>query len=264
MAISLWWLPGAGFDPKTMKPIGYPYGSIPRLLLFWMNTEAVRTGKRRLDLGDTFSEFIRELGLDSRGGGPRSDYHRVSEQMKRLFSSAITLQQTGEEPGGDVTRPLVESQASRPGESVGSLAGLLAGQGLRRGERHHSYRDRARVTGGKAISRGAGPGGQSMTEWYTDLCTIPGDQESAGVEVRRRNRMIVFPAKFTQAKDGVTVSFPGIPEAITCGYSEAQAEEYAVDPLKIVLSEYIKQRSEIPRPKARAKGTRPIRVARTG
>ena len=76
--------------------------------------------------------------------------------------------------------------------------------------------------------------------------------------------MIVFPAKFTQAKDGVTVSFPGIPEAITCGYSEAQAEEYAVDPLKIVLSEYIKQRSEIPRPKARAKGTRPIRVARTG
>ena len=104
MAISLWWLPGAGFDPKTMKPIGYPYGSIPRLLLFWMNTEAVRTGKRRLDLGDTFSEFIRELGLDSRGGGPRSDYHRVSEQMKRLFSSAITLQQTGEEPGGDVTR----------------------------------------------------------------------------------------------------------------------------------------------------------------
>src|ERR1700683_5386039 len=34
-----------GLDPKTMKLIGYPYGSIPRLLLCWMNTEAVRTGK---------------------------------------------------------------------------------------------------------------------------------------------------------------------------------------------------------------------------
>jgi antitoxin HicB len=70
--------------------------------------------------------------------------------------------------------------------------------------------------------------------------------------------MIVYPAKFTQAKDGVTVSFPGIPEAITCGYSEAQAEEYAVDALKTVLSEYIKRRREIPPPKALAKGTRPV------
>ena len=33
-----------GFDPETRKPIGYPYGSLPRLLLYWLNTEAVRTG----------------------------------------------------------------------------------------------------------------------------------------------------------------------------------------------------------------------------
>ena len=70
--------------------------------------------------------------------------------------------------------------------------------------------------------------------------------------------MIAYPAKFARAKDGITVTFPGIPEAITCGYSDAEAEDYAVDALKIVLSEYIKQRREIPRPKARAKGTRPI------
>jgi replication initiator protein len=82
----------AGMDRRTLKPIGYPFGSLPRLLLFWMNTEAVRTGKRRLDLGDTFSNFIRELGLDSSRGGPCSDYRRVREQMRRLFSSAITFQ----------------------------------------------------------------------------------------------------------------------------------------------------------------------------
>ena len=70
--------------------------------------------------------------------------------------------------------------------------------------------------------------------------------------------MIAYPAKFARAKDGITVTFPGIPEAITCGYSDAEAEDYAVDVLEIVLSEYIKQRREIPRPKARAKGTRPI------
>jgi hypothetical protein len=81
-----------GFDPKTMAPIGYPYGSLPRLLLFWLNTEAVRTGKRRLEMGDTFAGFIRQLGLDPSRGGPRSDARRLQEQMRRLFSAAINFQ----------------------------------------------------------------------------------------------------------------------------------------------------------------------------
>jgi hypothetical protein len=81
-----------GFDPKTSRPIGYPYGSMPRLLLFWLNTEAVRTGKRRLELGDTFSVFIRQLGLDPSRGGVRSDARRLQEQMRRLFSAAINFQ----------------------------------------------------------------------------------------------------------------------------------------------------------------------------
>ena len=34
-----------GADLKTGKSYGYPYGIIPRLLLFWMTTEAVRTKK---------------------------------------------------------------------------------------------------------------------------------------------------------------------------------------------------------------------------
>jgi predicted RNase H-like HicB family nuclease len=70
--------------------------------------------------------------------------------------------------------------------------------------------------------------------------------------------MIVYPAKFERAKDGITVTFPGIPEAIACGYSEAEAAEYAVDALETVFSEYIKRRRAIPRPRAHAKGTRPI------
>lgn len=69
--------------------------------------------------------------------------------------------------------------------------------------------------------------------------------------------MIVYPAKFVQEDDGITVTFPGIPEAITCGYSEAQAHEYAVDALQVVLSEYIKRRREIPRPR-NTKGMRLI------
>lgn len=81
-----------GFDAKLQKPIGYPYGSLPRLLLFWLNTEAVRTGKRRLEMGDTFAGFIRALGLDPSRGGARSDAKRLQEQMRRLFSAAINFQ----------------------------------------------------------------------------------------------------------------------------------------------------------------------------
>ena len=33
----------SGVDPRRMKLVGYPYGSIPRLILFWMTTEALRT-----------------------------------------------------------------------------------------------------------------------------------------------------------------------------------------------------------------------------
>jgi Plasmid encoded RepA protein len=86
-----------GLDEKTLKPIGYPYGSLPRLLLFWMNTEAVQTGKRRLELGDTFTDFIRQLGLDPSRGGVRSDAKRLRDQMTRLFSAAIGFQGIGQD-----------------------------------------------------------------------------------------------------------------------------------------------------------------------
>ncbi len=40
-----------GWDGDKDQSIGYPYGTIPRLLLFWAITEAVRTKSRRLILG---------------------------------------------------------------------------------------------------------------------------------------------------------------------------------------------------------------------
>src|SRR5215472_5745677 len=37
-----------GWDGRKNTSIGFPYGSIPRLLLFWVITEAVFTKSRRL------------------------------------------------------------------------------------------------------------------------------------------------------------------------------------------------------------------------
>jgi hypothetical protein len=84
-----------GYDLRTGQPIGYPFGSIPRLLLFWITTEAVQTKTRRLELGKSLSAFMRDIGLDpNTGRGKRGDAPRLREQMRRLFAAHISFEQT--------------------------------------------------------------------------------------------------------------------------------------------------------------------------
>ena len=64
-----------------------PYGSLPRLLLAWISTEAVKTQSRELILGRSLSDFMRALGLEP-VGGVRT---RLRNQMRRLFSAHVSL-----------------------------------------------------------------------------------------------------------------------------------------------------------------------------
>lgn len=80
-----------GYD-KNGQPYGHPYGTIPRLLMYWMTTEAVRTKDRKLELGSSLADFMDELGLNpATGGGKRSDAVRLKDQMTRLFESTISF-----------------------------------------------------------------------------------------------------------------------------------------------------------------------------
>ena len=72
----------AGGDNKL------PYGNLPRLLLAWVSTEAVRTGSRVLILGDSLSEFMRTLGVYSSAGGVAN---RLRNQMDRLFNAHVSM-----------------------------------------------------------------------------------------------------------------------------------------------------------------------------
>lgn len=86
----------SGWDTKKGKAIGYPYGTVPRLLLFWMTTEAVRTKTRRLEFGDSLTKFMRDIGLNPDNGGTgakRSDARRLRDQMQRLFRATISFDQ---------------------------------------------------------------------------------------------------------------------------------------------------------------------------
>ena len=48
-----------------------PFGNLPRLLLAWLSTEAVRTQSRVLVLGSSLSGFMRKLDMGDDSGSPR-------------------------------------------------------------------------------------------------------------------------------------------------------------------------------------------------
>jgi hypothetical protein len=73
----------------TPSAIGLPYGTIPRLLLAWLTTEAVKTKSRELELGDSLSGFMAELDMMPTGGRWGS-ITRLKDQSRRLFASSIT------------------------------------------------------------------------------------------------------------------------------------------------------------------------------
>ncbi len=93
-----------GFDYDSEKALGYPFGVIPRLLLYWITSEVQLTknrddlsldDKRKLYLGRSLAAFMRDVGLNpDNGTGKRSDARRLHDQMERLFASRISFHQT--------------------------------------------------------------------------------------------------------------------------------------------------------------------------
>jgi len=77
------------FTILANSEVGLPYGSIPRLLMSWITTEAVRTKQQELILGKTLSRFMSELDMIP-SGGRWGSITRLKDQMKRLFSASIS------------------------------------------------------------------------------------------------------------------------------------------------------------------------------
>ena len=76
----------AGGDPARL-----PFGNLPRLLLAWVCSEAVRTQSRELVLGRSLYEFMQRLGMEDRSGGLHGERTRLKNQMTRLFSCNVQL-----------------------------------------------------------------------------------------------------------------------------------------------------------------------------
>lgn len=67
---------------------GLPNGSLPRILLCHLSTQAVLTRSPQIEVGNCRTDFLRLLGLPVTGG-PRGSYQRVNRAMLALANSAI-------------------------------------------------------------------------------------------------------------------------------------------------------------------------------
>ena len=85
------------YEMAMMAPskTGLPYGSMPRLLVAWVTTEAVRSKQREIEMGHNLSEFMGKLDIVPTGGRWGS-ITRLKDQMRRLFSSSITCTYEGD------------------------------------------------------------------------------------------------------------------------------------------------------------------------
>lgn len=69
--------------------IGLPYGTLPRLLMSWMTTEALRTQSKSLLLGNSLSAFMRQLDIVPTGGR-WGTIDRLKVQMTKLFACHVS------------------------------------------------------------------------------------------------------------------------------------------------------------------------------
>lgn len=77
--------------PDDYEPIGVPYGAKARLILLYLQTQALRDGGPQVKLGRSMNAFLTRMGL-SVGG---KTYAEVARQAERIGRCSLTFDWTG-------------------------------------------------------------------------------------------------------------------------------------------------------------------------
>ena len=67
--------------------IGVPYGSVARLILLYLQTEAIRIGSPEVELGRSMRNWMARMSLATGG----RNYHLVAEQARRISACRLTF-----------------------------------------------------------------------------------------------------------------------------------------------------------------------------
>jgi hypothetical protein len=76
----------SGLGPDRV-PVGLPYGAIARMILLYLQTEAVRTRSREVELGRSMNHWLKNMGIEVGG----KSYQLVREQSRRLSLCRLTF-----------------------------------------------------------------------------------------------------------------------------------------------------------------------------
>ncbi len=99
--------------------VGVPYGYVARLILLYLQTEAIKTRSREVELGRSMHSWLKAMGLNSGGNG----YEAVREQSRRLSLCRLTFYRLGES-GEAVMNGGFVREAILPGRDTGSQLSL--------------------------------------------------------------------------------------------------------------------------------------------
>jgi Plasmid encoded RepA protein len=76
---------------QDLQPVGIPYGSIARMILLYLQTQAVKTKSREVELGTSMNAWLGAMGIPVGG----KTYQIVREQSRRISACRLTfLRQT--------------------------------------------------------------------------------------------------------------------------------------------------------------------------
>ena len=76
----------SGLD-SSKRPIGVPYGSIARMIVLYLQTQAVKTRSREVELGGSMNAWLNTMGITVGG----KTYRLVREQSRRISRCRLTF-----------------------------------------------------------------------------------------------------------------------------------------------------------------------------
>jgi hypothetical protein len=85
--------------------VGVPFGSHARLILLYLQTEALRTGSREVELGGSMRQWLSRVGIPAGGMTGKS----VRDQAERISRCKLTFDiQTGKHSSGLMQQTIVD------------------------------------------------------------------------------------------------------------------------------------------------------------
>lgn len=87
-----------------MEAVGVPYGSVARLILLFLQTEALRTNSREVELGRSLRHWLTRIGASIGGTNARA----VRDQAERISRCRLTFHIQGSGRVGLVNQSIVD------------------------------------------------------------------------------------------------------------------------------------------------------------